>query len=418
MVAIIGMIGLVSDLGWARYVRTGAQTAADAAATAAAEYVLNAAGQTTAIACGTNAVCQTATPCPYPVPSPPTNNIQAGCLYAGVNGFSANGTQTVTVAANTTSPPPSAAGVQTSYWVTVSVKQSVPQFFSAVFGNTTATVGAHATSAIVGAPGAPCVYALAPTGGNAFVASGGSQVTIGCGIQVNSSDNQALVSSGGSCITANAVSVVGNWTGGCVTPAPVTSASSVSDPYATSPAAPTYGACDHIGYSTNTSASLSPGVYCNGITINGGTATLSAGNYILDGGGLTVNGNATLINGSGVNFYNTADHTYAFKPIAIQGGSTATLSAGTSGPLAGFLFFQDRSIVSSSKNTVSGGGSATLTGILYFPTTQFDVSGGSNLNPSYMSIVATVINFSGGASIKNYNEMSNPLVARSAALIE
>jgi uncharacterized membrane protein len=54
---MIGMIGLVTDLGYAHFVQWKAQAAADAAAVAAAEATLAAFGQTEPITCGSNAVC-------------------------------------------------------------------------------------------------------------------------------------------------------------------------------------------------------------------------------------------------------------------------------------------------------------------------------------------------------------------------
>jgi Putative Flp pilus-assembly TadE/G-like len=418
LVAMIGMIGLVTDLGWAHFVRLKAQAAADAAAVAGAEFVLTSAGQSGTIACGAGIVCQSETGCPGSLSSPPTSNVQAACLYAQANGFVNRGNQKVTVASGTSSPPPTASGVHVSYWLTVRVSESVPQFFSAVLGNTTATVAARATGGLVGSSGSPCVYSLAPTGNNTLVASGGSQVNIGCGIVVDSTGDQALVSSGGSCITANSVKVAGNWSGDCVTPAPVTGASPAADPYASSPAPPTYSGCDYTNFSVNTSQTIHPGVYCNGIVINSGNIIVASGTYILDGGGLTINTTASAVTGTNVTFYNTADGTHSFQPIKIQGGASVTLSAPTTGPLAGMLFFQDRSISSVAKNQVSGGSSVRLTGILYFPTTELDFTGGSSNQETYMSIVAKIVQFTGDSNFKNYNILLNPLAARSAALVE
>ena len=418
LVAMFGLIGLVTDLGWARFVKIQAQAAADSAAIAASEFVMKSAGQTGAITCGTAIICQAETACPGSLTSPPTNSVQAACLYAQANGFVNSGNQKVTVAANITSPPPTAPGAKVDYWLTVRTSQKVPQFFSAVLGNTMATVAARSTGAVVGNASAPCVYSLAPSGNNALVAAGGATVNAGCGVSVNSNSPNALVSTGGSCITATGVGVVGNWSGSCITPIPQTGVPPATDPYASSPAAPTFSGCDYTNFKINSSQTMHPGVYCNGISITGGSITVTPGTYILDGGGLTINGSASIVTGTGVTFYNTADKNYAYKEIKITAGAAVTLSAPTTGPLAGMLFFQDRSINSPAKNQITGGSSVLLTGILYFPTTELDFNGGSSSRETYLFMVAYNLVFSGNSYFKNYNELQNVLVVRSSAMVE
>ena len=52
---------------------------------------------------------------------------------------------------------------------------------------------------------------------------------------------------------------------------------------------PSVGACNYNNYNfSQGTTTMSPGVYCGGITIMGGTVTMQPGEYILDGGGLTI----------------------------------------------------------------------------------------------------------------------------------
>ncbi len=156
-----GLMGLAVDLGWAYFVKRSAQTAADAAAMAAAQQVLDLVGPSGTFACGPGIVCQASGPCPSTVPSPPGTNLELGCLYAQRNGFAAGGKggrQNVIIEASAppapcrlNSPPdcvPTAPGVAAYYWVSVQVTESIPQLFSAVLGNQVATVNARATAAI------------------------------------------------------------------------------------------------------------------------------------------------------------------------------------------------------------------------------------------------------------------------------
>jgi hypothetical protein len=152
--AMVGMLGLAVDLGWSYFIRKSAQTAADAAAMAAVQegYLHEDDNDNnTTYECVTEVTCQPLTQCPHPVPNPPTNNIENGCLYAEQNGFSTDpqGRQNVTMHANNTFPPPTAPGVFAYYWVTARVTEGLPQLFSSLMGNTYTTTSARATAAIV-----------------------------------------------------------------------------------------------------------------------------------------------------------------------------------------------------------------------------------------------------------------------------
>jgi Flp pilus assembly protein TadG len=145
--AVIGLFGVVAlavDVGWAYYMRKTAQRAADAASMAAAIQVLSNVGNAT-ISCGSNVTCQSATVCPTTITTPTTSEINVACLYAQQNGFTAggnNGSQNVTVASGTTTPPPTAPGVNgISYWITVRVTQNSPIWFGSVVADATSRRG-------------------------------------------------------------------------------------------------------------------------------------------------------------------------------------------------------------------------------------------------------------------------------------
>ena len=91
----------------------------------------------------------------------------------------------------------------------------------------------------------------------------------------------------------------------------------------------------------------------------------------------------------------------AYAPIAFHNAATVTLSAPSSGNLAGILMFQDRSVVSAAVNTFRGATNNVLNGSLYFPTTPVSYSGGTNLAGSYSIIVAKTITLSGGCKMHN-----------------
>lgn len=148
-----GVLGLAVDLGWSYFTKKSAQAAADAAAMAAAEAAFaaeSAEDDDTAYTCGTEAICQSVAPCPYPISASP-NNVEAGCLYARQNGFQVQpgGRQNVTFAAGNTAHPPTVPGVFTYYWATARVAEGIPQLFSSILGNTFGVSSARATAGII-----------------------------------------------------------------------------------------------------------------------------------------------------------------------------------------------------------------------------------------------------------------------------
>jgi hypothetical protein len=147
---LVGMLGLAVDLGWAYFVRRAEQSAADAGALAAVSAALEAVGGVSPpyVSCPTGATCTGGAQ----VSCPASGNLTNGCLYVAAHGFTPggeSGRQTVTIAADITSPPPTVPNVSAGYWVTVRVVQYVPQLFSAIQGHMMATVAARATAAIV-----------------------------------------------------------------------------------------------------------------------------------------------------------------------------------------------------------------------------------------------------------------------------
>src|SRR5690349_156127 len=72
LVAMIGILALVVDIGWAYFQKKSAQKAADAASLAGAAQALYNVQNGTAI-CGTNVPCQDSTACPSTITTPTTD---------------------------------------------------------------------------------------------------------------------------------------------------------------------------------------------------------------------------------------------------------------------------------------------------------------------------------------------------------
>lgn len=398
LLVMLGMAGLVVDLGWAYFRREAAQSAAEAAAIAAAQSAFQATGGGS-VTCGAQGIlCQsTPQPCPNPVPYPPANNFHSGCSYAAANGFVQGGRQSVTLAAGNSGGPPTAPGVAARYWVTARVSENLPQLFSAVLGNVLGGVTARATAIIPPSGGGGCVYVLRPNG-TSVTNNGNAHLESACGIYINSNSSTAVVLNGNASIEGTggaSVNIVGGWLGNgnaWISPAPNLGVSPADDPFA-SMQPPAVGACTSSGVVLNghQTGTIDPGVYCGAIILNGQSSlTMNPGVYVLKSG-ITVNGGSSLT-GNGVTLYNQSGS------LTLNGSSGITLTAPESGPWQGILIFQDRG--NSSSATLNGGSELRLTGAMYFPNAQLTLNGGSSSDGATTTIVVRNLVLNGNAYIR------------------
>jgi hypothetical protein len=125
------------------------------------------------------------------------------------------------------------------------------------------------------------------------------------------------------------------------------------------------------------------------------TISLPSGTYVMKGGSIDWrNGN---LSGTGVTFYFTG----GLSTISINGSVVTDLSAPTSGPLHGMLFFLDRNTPQESMNiTINGGSNLVLDGSIYFPNQDISYSGGSSTTNNYTALVAYRITFTGNSFFK------------------
>jgi hypothetical protein len=336
------------------------------------------------------------TACPETPVKPPSDALQAGCLYAKNNGFVNGGRQTVTYSAGTSSGP--VTGVNPAYWVSYTVKESIPQLFSAVLGKNWGQVAARTTTGVFLDPFGACIYALDPTASPGLTGVGTTNVTSTCGVYVNSNASNAFEAKGGTVINATASRVVGNYNitgGGSITPLPSTGQQAVTDPFlgVTQPDI-TGKSCDSNGISGGQTVDAHGGIYliCGNITLTGNaTQTFKPGIYVVKNGGITWNNGH--VSGSNVMFFMTGS---SYSGVSIAGNVDVQLSAMSTGDYRGILFFQDRTLPTSApQSSFTGGSTQILNGSLYFPTTLVVYTGGAQNTQSYTGIVARLVNFKG-----------------------
>ncbi|MBV8812625.1 MAG: hypothetical protein JO033_28470 [Acidobacteriaceae bacterium] len=394
LIPTFALTGLVADVGWYYYTRNAARAAAEAGALAAVRsaMVFVNANPSASYSCSSLG-CQGATGCPETA-----TNLEAACQYATANGFSNSGKQTVTVEANVGNPTSYASGVQALYYASVSIVQQNPLTFLAVLGGSSVNVGVRATAAIVDTVPNFCVAALDPSASGAITAGGNARnITLtNCSMGVDSSSTTAFSTNGNGCVTAVSVQVHGGASsvGGSCTQ-PTTGVPSFADPlYGLGTPTQPSGGCQSPT-SVNGVPTYSPGNICGGIS---GTASFLPGVYYVLGGGMTCHGNCTL-SGTGVTFYMTCSSSpcngSSAATIDFNANSTENLSAPTTGPLAGILFFEDRTS-SAGSDKINGGANTTLNGTVYLSKDAVSFIG--NAATTNTILIADTVSFSGNSS--------------------
>lgn len=278
-------------------------------------------------------------------------------------------------------------GVENVRFVQVTTP-SVPVkiFFSIPILGTSRDLRATATAGLASETTAPCMLALDPDDNKAFTVTSESQVTaLNCEIAVRSNSYNGCNVESNSDLNAGAINV-------CASGCNVTSDSDTNpepdsdpehcdqaDPFAGLTPPPKEPCRTPVGpflINTKTYTEINPGIYCGGIKLNSeANVKFKPGMYVLNGGGLEIGSKSTVI-GEGVTFYNTKTSASAwdFKPILVNSDSSApttliNLSAPTGGPYKDMLFWQDASAGKiDDKNLFQLNNNVILTGNLYFPT--------------------------------------------------
>lgn len=412
---LLGILGLVVDIGWDYWRAEACKTAATAAAMAAARQAQLAGAFTTANGI---AVQSTAANCPASPTSPPSNNLMAGCLYAQQNGFVNSGKQLVRYTAGTTGSP--VAGSNPSYWVRFTVTEKIPTLFASVLGYQNSIVSAKSTAGVFSSAQGACIYALDPNANSAISLGGNTDVEAGCGVYDNSSSATALTCSNNTTLDAQgaAIDVTGGANcRGTVTPAPTTNQPTTADPFANVPAPSIPARCDSSGLTAGTTVNMpSDGKYVicgGGIDMTGnGSLSLPAGIYILTGGG--INWHNGSVSGSGVTIYMTGPSPGG---TTINGNMVVNLSAPTSGTYRGMVIYRDRTLLSPPSDKFNGGATMNFNGTIYVPGSAVTFNGGNN--SAITALIADTISFIGTSNFgADTNGAVTGIGVPTAALIE
>jgi hypothetical protein len=138
------------------------------------------------------------------------------------------------------------------------------------------------------------------------------------------------------------------------------------------------GKCDFSGFGVPANAkgtvALTPGVYCGGLSIQSADVQLAPGFYQMQDGPLSLQGNAS-VKGTGVSILLSGSNAV----LDLQGSPNLTLSAMTTGSLAGIAISSDTPAAPPLVSTMQGSPDISLTGSLRLPGQVLKMQGSPKL---------------------------------------
>jgi Flp pilus assembly protein TadG len=283
--------------------------------------------------------------------------------------------------------------------VRVYVVQGVTGVLGKVMSLPTSELRATAAATLSGSSRL-CVLALDPLLASTVQMEKNSLLTAPqCSVYSNSLSPLGLVVKDSARIVSERICTVGGYLGSALTfsTAPLTGCPGRTDPLSER-VPPSIGPCDFTKLEVKGGVrTLTPGVYCEGLRITSAAqVSLSPGNYIITGRPLTVDGNSSL-KGDYVGFYFRGDAAL----VDFKKDSTIDLSAPKTGPLAGILFFEDRSAPLLRAFKISSDNARRLLGTIYLSrgALMVDASKAVSDLSAYTVIVARQLHLKDGPNL-------------------
>jgi hypothetical protein len=390
LAALLGFAALTTDVGLAYVERREMQNAADAAALAGGDTLLEGAL---------------------------ANEAEAAALKLAANNGYDNLDPDVSVAVHI--PPASGPHVGDSDYVEVIIKNRIDLYLARTIGKSSWDITARAVAEINRVPKPFAIIALNETACDAMQFNGQVTVSVADAGTLTNSEcvPNAFHTEGGVNIDTSTNAVVGGWTigggSGTVSPRPI-KAGHFADPLAAVPApTPTAGparTCPTFGGGEAAIVSLQPGVYdCTidppgdwglnfkpgdyyikgGIVLDGGgTTTFGKGLYFLQGKGLIITGHA-VVTGNRVTFYIDEGQ------VLLTGTGDTVLTAPQTGTYAGIAIFQNRSLTTTLE--FSGEAVADGWGAIYAQSAQIHLTG--NTTSTFHQFISDTFLIDGNSNI-------------------
>lgn len=317
-------------------------------------------------------------------------------------------TQTGAAAAPTVTPTVDAKARK----VTVEISAVVPTYVMQVIGAKANRVAVTATAAVVG--GTPiCVIGLESGANSTLLLDKSARLQApNCAIYSNSTSSNGLMAKNSATVTAGFICSAGGKSSpgpGSFTPEPQTDCPIIPDPLAARPAPP-YSGCNANGKIISTIwTTLTPGVYCGGLTITlGAHVTFQPGVYVFKDGPLVVNAGASL-DGANVGLFFTG----AGAVLNFDAYSHIALTAPAFGDMAGLLVFEDRASPAGQVHQILSNDARMLLGTIYLPQNRLHVAAMTPVadQSAYTIVVARLFTLSEGPTMvlnTNYGATNIP----------
>ncbi|MFQ5784777.1 MAG: pilus assembly protein TadG-related protein [Alphaproteobacteria bacterium] len=329
------------------------------------------------------------------------------------NGYDAANVATITV----NSPPTSGPNTGNNAAVEVIIPDSLTPYFTSLFVTDPIAIQARAVATAT-VEDEFCVLTLDPTAGDATGLADDSKVELsGCGVMTNSNSPTALhlMDSARLLIDDGANAVVGDFVqegGSDIDPQPQTGSIPASDPLAGLDVPP-FAGCDFTNTVLTSETTISPGVYCDGLTItNNINVDVLPGTYIIDGGDLRVEDVSKLEGNEAVFILTSSSGPADIGSLSVVEHSRIEVTAPTSGDFADILIYQDRDAPSTGVNQIAGSSSGPgpapgveTNGFLYLPSQELVMTEDAKLEQDHLiggcpKLIVSQITLSGDAKIE------------------
>lgn len=302
------------------------------------------------------------------------------------------------------SPPASGAFAGDASAVEVIATEDVQIFFAGMFVESTPQAYARAV-ARTSTEGNYCILTLHETESGAVTFTGSATALLGCGVATNSNASDAVLASGASTVVASVVTAVGGIDDHGNIASPTTFqeyANPTLNPYADL-TVPAPGACEYHNVSASGTQTLSPGVYCGDLRVNG-DITFAPGTYVLDGGDFIINAGADAY-GEDVTFvFTDSPSVNNVGRTRFNGTATINFSAPSSGDYEGMLFVQDPDTPNDVGNNsgtwiFNGNANSSFRGAFYIPSSELEFSGNAVFANGCIRLVSGAATFIGNFDV-------------------
>ena len=298
--------------------------------------------------------------------------------------------------------------------VGVVLKEEWTPFFAHFISADVTPVVVNATAQLSGKMNL-CVLALDPASNQVVRMDKSAKMEArGCAVYSNSSHAEGIRLHSNATINASAVCSVGGVraASGAINPSATTDCATIADPLASrQPVIDKSCLAENINLTSGTHV-LSAGRYCGGIKITGSAqVTFSPGDYTIAGGPFEISNNA-VVTAKNTSFYLEGQPTM----LRFTGNSTLRMSGSESGPMAGLLFFEDRSSPLGRVHRINSANAAELTGTIYLPRGKLLVDPNSSVaqDSAFTAIIAYKVEVNEGPTLvlnTNYSDTKVPVPA-------